>query len=318
MRRALEQLMVQTTFQGYAPDYQLERLQRLEQRWAAMGWQPTDDVAELFARAYDACGDRPSAIRWYEAAIAAGDGRISFRTLEQLSNLRIRQALREVKNAPAKGKRPAIAAARRTIDAEIEQLTQLSDFEQTTERASLLGSAMKRLWELEKAAGRRAAAQRAVQQMARYYERAVALARERDADNLFYPANNLIAAKLFLEPGGAKLTKALAPLVKEARQSVDTKNERSPDFWSLVAEPELGLYEALLRGTIVKDAPVVIRQFKDVHRRSQGSAQWGSVIDTLRFVVDPYGKRASKPARAAAQRVLDAIEGLAEPPRGST
>jgi hypothetical protein len=177
---------------------------------------------------------------------------------------------------------------------------------------------MKRLWELEQMAGRAAAARRAVQQMARHYERAVDLARERDADNLFYPANNLIAAKLFLEPGRATLTKALTTLVKEAHQSIDTKNDRTPDFWSLVAEPELALYEALLRGTIVKQAPAVIKQFKDVHRRSQGAAQWGSVIDTLRFVVDPYERRASKPARAAAQRVLDAIENLAKPPEEST
>ena len=53
------------------------------------------------------------------------------------------------------------------------------------------------------------------------------------------------------------------------------------------------------------------------HRRSQGAAQWGSVIDTLRFALDPYLARATKPAAKAARSVLAGIMGLSKPQQRS-
>jgi len=348
LRRALETIIVQSSFQGRRADYQLERLQHLEQRWAKMGWKPLDDIADLFARGYAAAGDLASAIRWYETAIDVAAGNISFRTLEQVSNLRIRKAMQEVGSATAayenvvavkpeggkrgtrqpgrrsrarqiadakKARRTAVASARATIKAEIDRFEQLSAFDETVERANMLGSAMKRLSELEKADGRGVASKRALQEMARHYRRAFELGHERKVDNLFYPAINLVAAEIAL---GARTGKKYAPerwssLFDDARRSVQTKNRQSPDFWTLVAEPELRLYEALLRGSIVKQAPAIITGFRDVHRRSQGVAQWSSVIDTLRFALDPYLARATKPAAKAARSVLAGIMDLSKP-----
>jgi hypothetical protein len=68
-----------------------------------------------------------------------------------------------------------------------------------------------------------------------------------------------------------------------------------------------------LKGTIAKQAPAIVRDFRDVHRRSQGAAQWGSVLDTLRFALDPHLARAPKTAATAARTVLEAIENLGKP-----
>jgi CHAT domain-containing protein len=348
LRRALETLIVQSTFQGYAAAYQLERLRRLEQRWVKMGWTATDEVADLFARAYAAAGDLASAIRWYEAAIEVADGQISFRSLEQLGNFRIRQAMQDVRKAVSaldgivsskpeagtrgsrraggrssrarqiadakKAKRAAIVSARATIKAEIDRFEQLSAFEETVERANMLGSAMKRLSELEKIEGRAKAAKSAVEEMAGHYRRAFDLARERKADDLFYPAINLVAAELVLtgRSGKRRGRELAASLFEDARRSVEAKNQHSPNFWTLIAEPELRLYEALVRGTIVKQAPAIVRAFRDVHRRSQSSAEWASVVDTLRFVLDPYLERATQKTGQAARKVLAEMMNLAK------
>ena len=316
MSQALETLYVQSTFQGYQPAYQLERLQHLEHRFEKMGWNRSDDVTSLFAQAYAAAGDLPGAIRWYEAGLASADGNISFRSLEQVSNLRIRKAMQDVRRAAtAAARRAARRAARATIDVETRKLERLQTFEATVERANMLGSAMKRLAELDRADGRSKAARVAITRMAGHYRRALDLASERHADNLFYPAINLAAAELALG-GAAKARRPVLPssLFEDARASVEVRNAGSPDFWSLVAEPELRLYGALIGGSIVRDAAAIIRAFRQVHQRSRGAGEWGSVADTLRFALDPYLARTKGKAAAAARRVLTSIEALADAP----
>ena len=312
LRRALEMLAVQSTFQGYEAAYQLGRVRRLEERWTKMRWKPTDDIADLFANAYSAAGDMVSAIRWYEATIASTDGRISFRSIEQLSNLRIRKAMQDARKASKRARRTAIIGARKAMRDEIARLEQLNKFEETVERASILGSAMKRLSELNRLDGDAAGARSAVERMANYYQRAYDLAIERKADNPHYPAINLVAAEVVLgSTSGKRRPKLPSSVFEEARRSVEAKNKKDPDFWSLVAEPELRLYEALLGGTISRHAAAVVKQLRDVHRRSQGAKEWSSVEDTLRFVVDPYLKHATPKAGKAVRGVLAEIEKLA-------
>jgi hypothetical protein len=209
--------------------------------------------------------------------------------------------------------RAAIASARTTIKDEMNVFKQLTVFLNTSERESLRGSAMKRLAMLEAGAGRPEAARHAVEAMAAHYQSALEIGRERDAPDVFYPAINLIAAQLVLHAGTAKW-KGLPPeLFEEARRSVRGKNQSRPDFWSLVAEPELRLYEAVARNTLPKDLPAIERSFRDVFKRSQGGTQWSSVSDTTRFVLDPYIARGQPAAKKSARAVLELIEHLAKP-----
>jgi len=194
----------------------------------------------------------------------------------------------------------------------MKRLDQLSVFQETVERESMRGSAMKRLAVLETGAGRKEAARRALAAMARHYSRALDLARERKADNAFYPAINLIAAELALR-GGTKQWKGLpASLFDEACRDVEAKNQDSPDFWSLIAGPELQLYKAVAQGNLPSQATAIVRSLRDVHRRSQGGSEWASVVDTLRFALDPYLARAtSARTKKAIRNVIDQVATLA-------
>ena len=335
LKLALDTLAVQSEFQEADPNYQRDRLQNLDRRWQKMGW-PASEVAERFAVAFAGAGDLSNAIRWYETAIAEAEGHISFRMLEQVSNLRIRHALALVQDARADENKLALApaaagargrsraqmnearrrvraatdAARLTIVNEMKQLAQLTTFQATAERESLRGSAMKRLALLEAWAGRRGAEQAAIAAMADHYGRALDLARERRSPELYYSAINLIASTLAQHGGTAKLKGLKPALFEETRASFKAKNDSDPDFWSLIAVPELLLYEALARGTLARQSGAIQKEFRDVRRRSQDAAKWRSVLDTMHFVLDPYLSRVSGRNKRAARELLETIEGL--------
>lgn len=321
LRLALDTLFVQSTYQKYPQADQLDRLRLLEERSARMAWRGAD-VAEQFARAFAAAGDLRSAIRWYEAAAKDAQGKVSLRIFEQLSNLRVRVALQGVKEAGASPReaksrtvRLATEHARATIKAEMERLEQLIAFQETSERQSLRGSAMKRLAMLERDAKRAKAAGQAIKAMAGCYRRAVELAVEEGADNLFYPAINLLAAELALPPTApAQFPKGLsAPLFEQALKSVQAKNDQDPDFWSRVAEPELALYQALAKGDLATHSASILSAFRQVWGLSRGGAEWGSVIDTLEFVTDPYQERVSEKAGKAARLFVEELKQLVKP-----
>jgi CHAT domain-containing protein len=336
---ALQTIIVQSTYQGYTPSYQLDRLKRLEERWQAMGWTVSGDIAELFAQAYRAANDMSSAIDWYGRAIDTTKGDVSFKLLEEASNLRMRNAVGQVdvlraeiggapparkggaagrrsaaqQKADGKRLRAAIESARTAIADEKALLDQLVSFQETSERESLRGSVMKRLARLEAGAGRTAAARRAIEAMAAHYRRAYEIDRERNEAGIFYPAINLIAAELALNAGAPKWKGVPVELFDKARSGLAEKNRKSPDFWSLVAEPELRLYEAASLGTLSEQHEVIVNEFRDVFKRSQGGTQWRSVLDTAHFVLDPYLRRAAPDDRKAGQAVLDCLKEFAEP-----
>jgi hypothetical protein len=306
-----------------------------------MQWDASSQIAELFAQAHRAAGDLASAVRWYETAVEKSGGHASFRTLEEISNIRIRHAFevvnglraeverlaatprdggarprgagrtaRQQRSDVAKRLRSAIASARTTIKVEMKNLDKLTAFQETAERESLRGSAMKRLAMLEAGERRAAAARQAAKAMAQYYQRALEIADAADADDLFYPATNVMAAELFLNAG--KKGKAVdRKLLEKARSSVQKKNKSQPNFWSLVAEPQMRLYEAVSRGNLPTHRPAIERSFRDVSKRSQGSTQWKSVFDTTKFVLEPYMARATPHGRKAAAAVLDLVGSFA-------
>src|SRR5262249_55523353 len=110
---ALDTLAVRSIYQKAPPAEQREKIAALEARFASR-WSAIGAVGEAFGRACDAAGDRPSAIRWYRQVLAANDGSASLRTVEQLGNLRVREAwssvervLRERGGGRAKTRRAA-------------------------------------------------------------------------------------------------------------------------------------------------------------------------------------------------------------------
>src|SRR5262249_5352497 len=155
------------------------RLEQLEAKHADP-WGAGGAVAGAFGDAYGELGDFDNAIRWYRRAVAAEDGGASMHALEQLGNLRARR-----------GRNAGGAAERQSeIETAIDLLQRVVAIEPTSERASLLGSAYKRLAMLEPERRRGRRFRSAIVAMAKHYRQAEELARSGNADNLFYAMQN--------------------------------------------------------------------------------------------------------------------------------
>ena len=323
VKLALETLLVQKKHQGYRSTRQLERLGVLEERWRAGKWNVSDGVAELFARAYAAAGNADAAIAWYTRALEVASGDVSIKALEQRTNLQVRQAWKRVESEceggraarPKKGRpSPTLDAARATIRRGIEILERLmTEFRPTAERASLCGSAMKRLAQVERAARRSRQEVEAIQRMKSYYAQGQALSVEDKLSNFFYPAANYIAAELALNAGrtGWKPT-VLASSFEKTRESLVRTNQNEPDFWSVVGQIDIDLFDAVARGALAPERAELEGRYRQLSLDVRGGDDhdWASVHDTVVFVLARYGDRATPEERRAATRLVAAIEKL--------
>jgi len=192
-------------------------------------------------------------------------------------------------------------------------LEKLVALQSTIERESIYGSACKRLAMIEGAAGRAAEERRAVEAMKLHYRRAEAIARESQAPDRFYPALNYLAADLALNAGGPSWKGLDAAIVEATRGSLETKNLDDPDFWSVVGQTELQLYEALAKGRLASAREALERGYQDLHRRVSAPWMWSSVYDTTEFVLQKYRRRASARENKAAERLLAGLAPFAQP-----
>ena len=186
----LETLAVQSRYGGDDRERTRTRLRHLEaiygERWGKHG-----RVAEGFGDAYGEARDFKNAIRWYSQAVAAEDGGASLRASEQLGNLRARHGA----DAPDKDE------GRNEILASTRLLEQLYAVGATSERASLLGSALKRLAMLEADSGSKPVSRDTIAAMTAHYRDAEKLALQNKTDNPYYPAINRMIAELVLNAG---------------------------------------------------------------------------------------------------------------------
>jgi CHAT domain-containing protein len=331
LKLALRTLTVESTYQQqlHPSSHQRQRLEHLQQRWQAMKWTVGNRVGELFAEAFAAVGDLSAAIRWYDVVLASEVGDFSVRAFENRSNFRIRVAWEAVEaelraqldtSAGQRAKRAgrtrsgrkqttgvsrglpkAIDSARRVIEAETKQLLAMPTFGATAERDTLLGSAMKRLAMVEDAAGNHEAERRAVTEMKKHYQRALDRRRKAGRADVYYPAVNVIVAQLALRE---RVDRAL---FVEARAGLRATEVEGPNFWSVVGEAELRLFEAIAKKHLNRQKRGLIASYGDVSKRMRGSVQWRAVYDTANFVLSRY-RRQSAGARAAAEaRASDEI-----------
>jgi hypothetical protein len=347
LKLALETIVVQTKFQRYKPETQLERVRALEQRFGER-WGNSGEVADLFGAAFVAGRDLEAAIAWYERAVTSADGTAPMRAAEQLANVRIRlgsqtveRAQKERDQAAARlktaargrraadrkaraGARRAVAAAERAlrkslvsaraeIKSGIAMLEKLGELHPTMERESLRGSAYKRLALIAAAAGQAAEERRAMEATKRYYARAVAIGRESQARNVFYPGLNYLAAELALNAGRRGWKGIDKAIVEATKQSLDAKSESDPDFWSVVGQTELQLYTVLAEGRKLATARESLeRTYADLHQRVAAPWLWGSAYDTAGFVLRRYAARAPGAEGKAVGALLEKLAGFAE------
>jgi tetratricopeptide (TPR) repeat protein/triacylglycerol esterase/lipase EstA (alpha/beta hydrolase family) len=345
---ALQTLAVESKYQRAPKETQVAKIGNLETRFAAI-WGGSGEVADAYGAAWAEAGERDAAIRWYDRALAANDGGASIKAAEQLGNLRVRVAWEKVdaavkqydavrQSGPGPGDdRAAVARARAGLEQQIKAadvlvgttarealseirggialLEQILGLEPSMERHSLCGSAYKRQAMAAEASRQRRLEKQAIEQMRLHYGKSEQLGRAGQLAEVFYPILNYIAADLVINRGdpGWGLD---AALVAAARQSLDAKAREDPDFWSVIGQTELTLYEALASGTLVRQRPDIEVQYRDLHGRVDAVTTWASVYDQMRFVVP----RCRIPAGAeldAAMALQRLVESFAFPERRS-
>jgi hypothetical protein len=147
--------------------------------------------------------------------------------------------------------------------------------------------------------------------MVRHYGNAERLAREAQADNLFYPGKNNISAELrlsFLERRPAELA---VDRMQAVQDSLARAARTKPDFWSVVGQIELRLLTALAAQQLAGEAATLIGEFEELKSRVPAPTMWDSVHAEARFTLEPYQGVASAAEKRAAQALLDALRAMA-------
>jgi len=307
LENALETLQVQSKYQGRTGEAQRMRIRFLEDRFS-LQWGGIGSVATAYAMAWDALGDRRAAIRWYERAVAAEDGTAPTSAIEQLANLRVRDAWDDVQRSRAGDKPGASASATQSalsaIDAAIDLLNKLMAIQPSAERCSMLASAYKRRVMVQGAAGRRA--ERDLANMRSCYAESERLAKAAKLSNAFYPMLNLVAADLLLHRG--KKSPASPARVREVRQVLETAMRDDPEFWAAAGEIELAMYEALAsaEGLSGKLKQLEMR-YRDLNGRVKARSMWQSVYDQASFVLSCRRVKAAAAEKRAAEDLLGVL-----------
>ena len=160
--------------------------------------------------------------------------------------------------------------------------------------------------------------------MARHYGNAERLAREANADNLFYPAKNGISAELrlaFLERRPAELA---VDRMRAVQESLARASSERPDFWSVVGQIELRVLVAVAAQQLAGESAALIAEFSDLKARVPARTMWDSVHSEARFTLEPYlgdrqrggeARRGGVGAAAETRLADEWAAGLSAPPR---
>ena len=280
---ALETLAVRSKFQKAPRNEQHARIRYLEERFRNI-WGHVGKVAEAFGAAWDASGNVPEAIGWYEKAVAAPDASASMKALEQLANVRVRAAFERVPLDLSPKNAAKARAARKEIVENIRLLETFASVQRSMERENLLGSAHKRLAMI---AGRERDAKaetEAVTQMQKHYAEAEALGLEQALPDTFYPVQQRIAADLFLNAGKKDWGGFADEDLLRLRKALTARAHDDPDFWSIVGLVELRIAEAIAARNLAHVVKEIAADLDDRHNRVAAPRMWASVYDNTEFV----------------------------------
>lgn len=290
-----------------------DKLTELERRyWSQYGSK--GEIAEGFGLAWNELGDRARALPFLVAAVAAADGSASIKAAEQMSNAQVRlawdrvlAAKRLVDTADATTRpgleqqlHDVVTRGVTEIRAAIGLLDQLAGYKSTLERESLRASAYKRLAMIHRVDQDAGSEKEAMGNAEKYYAEAF---KSGDADK-FYPGLNCIGVRL--ANGGLLDRDTLAAV----RKNLDETARTDPNFWTVVGDAELRLYEALSSDTLAGDVcKKLIDAYKILYDRVQSRRRWDSVYDNAYFILERY-RDVTPPSDSsvAAAEILRTIE----------
>jgi hypothetical protein len=114
------------------------------------------------------------------------------------------------------------------------------------------------------------------------------------------------------DPGWAGLD---PQTVQTVRGSLDMRARDDPDFWVLVGQTELEMYEALSRRGLAAIAERLARDFNALKQRVPSARMWGSVYDNAQFLLGFYAKRVQEAEVKAANDLVAVLRRLASTDR---
>jgi hypothetical protein len=244
------------------------RLEYLEKKFTQ--WHGRGDVAQEFGNAYAALPDRDTAIKWFDQARKAQDGRTTLSALELYAE------------------QCCLPGARREqLEASITILGSLTDHVAPTMRRYILqGIALKRL---SQATGDEATLDRAQVSFTK-------AACFKDEQYNFYPARATLECALrsyMLKSNKLGSKKRLPPNWCEAElsdvgRSIEKAAHDSPDFWSIVAQTQFDMLKSLLRCQLQRVQTEIEASLKDLHNRISTHRYWIYVYDDAFFLLEPY------------------------------
>ncbi len=283
-----------------------EHLRQLERVYGEM-WAGIGAVAESFAVAWEATGDRDEAIGWYERALRANDGSASLKAQEQFGNLRARRAWSRMAAIGAPGK-DVIDSVRDEITDVLNELQTLATLHPSVERLSICGSAWKRLGQLEMRASRAGPAAKALQTASDAYEKAEKLALDSGDPQSFYPGLNRMAIDWVRHAGQPHWPGFDASATSCVEASLRTKHEIDPDFWTNAGLIEIEVLRALAAHDLTKHGEEFMRGYADLHERVADRGYWSSIADQARFTLVPFVGRARGAQRTMGTKLLERLE----------
>jgi tetratricopeptide (TPR) repeat protein len=278
----------------------LARVRALEGRFGE-GAQHIGAVAEAFALVLKTLGRRAEAIVWYQKALTANDATASLKTAEHLYNLQARQAWDHAKALDTA--EPRFETERHKLIDARNRLRTLASSEATQERWALVGSANKRLHQLELRAKRPEEARLALADAVQDYRRAEELAHERGDPAPFYPACNRMALELVAQLGQPKWPGLNRDRLRDAEASLQALHSRDPDFWTASSGIELRVYRAVSEGGLAEALKTVLADYEDVRRREPTKEKWDSIAAQAEFVLGRYGELAQGGEKKAAHEL---------------
>jgi pimeloyl-ACP methyl ester carboxylesterase len=265
-------------------------MKTIPQKWLGSG-----DVRAFLGRAFGEIDCFEEAIEHYRAATVAEKAQYPVRALEQLSNLQVRWAAR----SGTKGAGRIIKEAKR-------RLVTLNSLGETAERMSLLGSACKRQSMIEhNSAGKR----RALQEMGRYYQRALDISLERaGVSDPYYSLNTLVVQVLsHALDRRIQLPADLQGQLEGFESAANRKNESEPNFWSEIVPAECLLVRSLAAGSLDKNQAEIVSRYQRAQTRGASSREFRSVLEHLDFLLSILESLSKKQQHARQIKALEVI-----------
>lgn len=275
-------------------------------RACAEEWLQSDDVLVALARAHGELGHFAMAVDYYERARASGTANVPLCALQQLVNMKVRDARARMDLREERGD-----VVRELRDAE-ELLDLLDELGTTPEREGLRGS-LEKAWAM--AGG---TAVKSLGRMRDAYARALGLVEPDDLSASAHAMANRIAAEIALgwspRTSATRVPAAIRRQLDALDQVAGRLRDQSTETFDRIAAVDAQLLRALVGGTLTQ---AVCDQMADAYRAlavlGLSVRQRDSILAQLAFFIRMAEVRLPKAKAAALMERLESLRAVLKP-----